>query len=36
MFWGRFNGWDAAGSAELLSELPETNRNYVSILRGYR
>jgi unsaturated rhamnogalacturonyl hydrolase len=35
-FWGRGNGWAAAGLAELLSELPETNPHYSSILEGYR
>ncbi len=34
-FWGRGNGWVAAGLAELLSELPETNTHYASILEGY-
>lgn len=35
-FWGRGNGWVAAGMAELLSELPETNSHYASILQGYQ
>lgn len=35
-FWGRGNGWVAAGLAELLSELPEDNAHYASILTGYR
>ncbi len=34
-FWGRGNGWVAAGLAELLSELPESNVHYASILKGY-
>lgn len=34
-FWGRGNGWVAAGLAELLSELPETNPYYPSVLKGY-
>ena len=34
--WGRGNGWVAAGLAELLSELPENNPYYNSILEGYR
>lgn len=34
-FWGRGNGWVAAGLAELLSELPETNPHYQSILDAY-
>lgn len=35
LFWGRGNGWVAAGLAELLSELPETNPYYTSIHGGY-
>jgi unsaturated rhamnogalacturonyl hydrolase len=35
-FWGRGNGWVAAGLAELLSELPKNNHHYASILAGYR
>ncbi len=35
-FWGRGNGWVAAGLAELLSELPEDNPHYASILGGYK
>jgi unsaturated rhamnogalacturonyl hydrolase len=35
-FWGRGNGWVAAGLAELLSELPDNNPHYTSILEGYR
>lgn len=35
-FWGRGNGWVAAGLAELLSELPEHNLHYNSILNGYK
>lgn len=35
-YWGRGNGWVAAGFAELLSELPETNLHYQSILEGYK
>jgi unsaturated rhamnogalacturonyl hydrolase len=35
-FWGRGNGWVAAGMAELLSELPKTNPYYGSILKGYQ
>ena len=35
-FWGRGNGWVAAGLAELLSVLPESNRYYSSILNGYK
>jgi rhamnogalacturonyl hydrolase YesR len=34
-FWGRGNGWVAAGLAELLSVLPKTNPHYASILNGY-
>jgi unsaturated rhamnogalacturonyl hydrolase len=35
-FWGRGNGWVAAGLAELLSELPQNNTYYKSILEGYK
>ena len=35
-FWGRGNGWVAAGLAELLSELPDSNPYYMSILEGYK
>lgn len=35
-YWGRGNGWVAAGLAELLSQLPEDNPHYESILIGYR
>ncbi len=35
-FWGRGNGWTAAGMAELLSELPSDNPHYQAILAGYR
>ncbi len=35
-FWGRGNGWVAAGLAELLSELPDSDPHYYSILEGYR
>ena len=35
-FWGRGNGWVAAGLAELLSVLPENNPHYNSILTGYK
>ncbi len=35
-FWGRGNGWVAAGLAELLSELPASNPHYSSIMEGYQ
>ena len=35
-FWGRGNGWVAAGLAELLSELPAGNPHYSAILEGYK
>lgn len=35
-YWGRGNGWVAAGLAELLSELPPTHEKYPRILKGYR
>ncbi|HSC53375.1 MAG TPA: glycoside hydrolase family 88 protein [Phnomibacter sp.] len=34
-FWGRGNGWVAAGFAELLSELPATHPQYAIIQQGY-
>ena len=35
-FWGRGNGWVAAGLAEVLSELPSDHPDYPAILTGYR
>ncbi|MES2661522.1 MAG: glycoside hydrolase family 88 protein [Verrucomicrobiota bacterium] len=35
-FWGRGNGWMAAGSAELLRSLPEDHPLRAKILAGYR
>ena len=35
-FWGRGNGWVAAGLAELLSELSKENTHHASILAGYK
>jgi rhamnogalacturonyl hydrolase YesR len=35
-YWGRGNGWVAAGLAELLLELPESNIHYKAILAGYK
>jgi unsaturated rhamnogalacturonyl hydrolase len=35
-FWGRGNGWVAAGLAELLSELPDSNAYYPLIVEGYK
>lgn len=34
-FWGRGNGWMAAGMTELLSVLPEDNPDRTRILEGY-
>jgi len=34
-FWGRGNGWFAAGFTELLRVLPKDNPNYARILKGY-
>jgi rhamnogalacturonyl hydrolase YesR len=34
-YWGRGNGWFAAGMAELLSELPATHPQHARILAGY-
>jgi rhamnogalacturonyl hydrolase YesR len=35
-YWGRGNGWFAAGSAELLRELPADHPRRARILAGYR
>jgi rhamnogalacturonyl hydrolase YesR len=35
-FWGRGNGWVAAGMAELLRDLPATHPQRARILAGYR
>jgi len=34
-FWGRGNGWMAAGMAEILSSLPANNPNRPRIMKGY-
>ena len=36
VFWGRGNGWVAAGLSELISELPKENPHYNSIVDGYK
>lgn len=35
-YWGRGNGWMAAGAAELLRSLPEKHPHRTTILAGYR
>lgn len=35
-YWGRGNGWVAAGMAELLRDLPATHPRHARILAGYR
>jgi unsaturated rhamnogalacturonyl hydrolase len=35
-FWGRGNGWVAAGMTEMLASLPKNNSNYPVILAGYK
>jgi unsaturated rhamnogalacturonyl hydrolase len=35
-FWGRGDGWMAAGSAELLRSLPEDNADRPRIMEGYK
>jgi len=35
-FWGRGNGWMAAGMAELLRALPEDHPNRARIMSGYQ
>lgn len=35
-FWGRGNGWMAAGFTELLKALPEDHPQYTRIMQGYK
>lgn len=35
-FWGRGNGWMAAGMSELLTSLPEDNPDRQRIMEGYK
>jgi rhamnogalacturonyl hydrolase YesR len=35
-FWGRGNGWVAAGLAEVLSELPPNHARFAAVEAGYR
>ena len=35
-FWGRGNGWMAAGTAELLRSLPKDHPNRARIMEGYK
>ncbi|WP_438481679.1 glycoside hydrolase family 88/105 protein [Oleiharenicola lentus] len=35
-FWGRGNGWVAAGMAELLRDLPESNPHRARIVAGFQ
>ncbi|WP_254639857.1 glycoside hydrolase family 105 protein [Chitinophaga sp. GbtcB8] len=35
-FWGRGNGWMAAGMSELLRSLPENNPDRARIMKGYK
>jgi unsaturated rhamnogalacturonyl hydrolase len=35
-YWGRENGWFAAGMALLLQDLPSSNSNYAAIMAGYK
>ncbi|SEF71946.1 Rhamnogalacturonyl hydrolase YesR [Bryocella elongata] len=35
-FWGRGNGWFAAGMAEMMRELPKSHSEYSRIEKGYR
>ena len=35
-YWGRGDGWVAAGMAEVLSELPENHPDRARILKGYK
>ncbi len=35
-YWSRGNGWFAAGMAELLSELPKSNKYYKDIMNSFQ
>jgi unsaturated rhamnogalacturonyl hydrolase len=35
-YWGRGDGWVAAGMAEVLSELPESHPDRARIMKGYK
>lgn len=35
-FWGRGNGWYAAGMAEILADMPEDHPKYERMMRGFR
>src|SRR5258707_3690097 len=35
-FWGRGDGWVAAGMAEMLRSLPENHPDRARILKGYK
>jgi len=35
-YWGRGNGWMAAGMTELLRSLPKKDPNYATIMKGYK
>jgi unsaturated rhamnogalacturonyl hydrolase len=36
IYWGRGNGWVAAGMTELLDKLPESSPYYAPIMAGYK
>jgi len=36
IFWGRGNGWFAAGAAEVLSSLPADHPKYARLMAGYQ
>ncbi|MEY4588342.1 MAG: hypothetical protein RL497_418 [Pseudomonadota bacterium] len=36
VYWGRGNGWFAAGMAEIMRDLPESHQHYKTIERGYK
>lgn len=35
-YWGRGNGWFAAGLTEILSDLPEDHPQYAPVMAGYK
>jgi rhamnogalacturonyl hydrolase YesR len=36
VYWGRGNGWFAAGMAEIIRDLPRSHQHYQTIVDGYR
>jgi rhamnogalacturonyl hydrolase YesR len=36
VYWGRGNGWFAAGMAEIIRDLPQSHQHYQTIVDGYK